>query len=100
MFQCFVNHVLQRYVDRTCVAYLDNILVFFKSNEEHRQHVHDIIQAMREGSCAAKIEKCQFNKTSLDFLEYVLLKDAIHTDLVKLQAVKDWEPPKNLKQPQ
>jgi hypothetical protein len=55
---------------------------------------------MREGSCAAKIEKCQFNKTSLDFLEYVLLKDAIHTDLVKLQAVKDWEPPKNLKQPQ
>jgi hypothetical protein len=97
-FQRFVNYIMQKYVDCTYATYLHNILIFSENEKEHRQHVHKILQALQEGSCPARIEKCSFPQTSHNFLGYVILKDGVHMDLAKLQAVQEWEPPKNLKQ--
>lgn len=92
-----MNHVLQKYVDRTYIAYLDNILVFSKNEEEHLKHVREILQALRKASCSAKIEKCRFHQDSLDFLRYIVSKDRIQTDPAKLKAIQKWEPPENVK---
>ncbi len=87
-FQHFVNHVLRKYVDCTCVAYLDNIMVFSKNKDEDPKHVCEILQALRKASCTAKIEKCWFHQDSLNFLGYIVSKEGIQTDPAKLRVVK------------
>lgn len=96
-FQRMINKVLQKFIDRTCVVYLDDILIFSKTQEEHTQHVHEILQALQDANLLVEPEKSKFYAQEVDFLGHTIRPGEIAMQKEKLEPVKDWPIPKNVK---
>ncbi|KAI2786722.1 hypothetical protein POX_g09114 [Penicillium oxalicum] len=60
-FQRFIFHILQGYLDKFVIAYLDDILVFSKTEEEHIEHNRKVLQRLREAEVTLKLKKCEFH---------------------------------------
>ena len=79
------------------LVYLDDILAYSKTAEEHVQHLGLVLEVLRAHSLYAKLSKCEFFKASVLFLGHVADKDGMHVDPSKVEAVADWEQPKDVK---
>ena len=97
-FQHFINDVLRDMLDLFVVVYLDDILIFSENLEQHREHVCRVLQRLREQSLYIKLEKCEFEQTTTQFLGYIISPEGLSMDPRKIQAVIDWPPPKNEKE--
>ena len=97
-FQKYVNWVLKEKLDQEGVAYVDNILVTGHNQVTHREKVQNILMKIYRAGLRAKLAKCQFEVPRVEFLGYVVGKEGVSIDPKKTQAVKDWNPPKTVKQ--
>ena len=97
-FQRFINEVLGEILDEYVIAYLDDILVFSETAEEHAQHVRNVLEKLKKAHLRIKLEKCEFNVEETDFLGHWISPEGIHVEQNKIQAVREWPPPKNLKE--
>ena len=97
-FQKYVNWVLREELDQEGVAYVDNILVTGHDQVTHREKVQKILMKLYKAGLRAKLAKCQFEVPRVEFLGYVVGKEGVSTDPKKTQAVRDWNPPKTVKQ--
>ena len=61
-FQELINHMLYNHLDKFVIAYLDNILIYFKNEENHKKHVKEILKRLQEKNLYFKSEKCKFHK--------------------------------------
>ena len=98
VFQALVNDVLRDMLDRYVFVYLDDILIFSKSREEHVHHVQTVLQRLLENSLFVKAEKCEFHVPSVAFLGYIVSQGSIEMDPVKVAAVTSWPLPESRKQ--
>lgn len=96
-FQALMNRVLAPYLDRFCVVYLDDILIFSNSPEEHAEHLRLVLQALEDNSLYAGIDKCAFGLSEVDFVGHVVTASGIRPDPAKLAAVQDWPTPKTVR---
>ena len=64
-FMCLMNSVLSKYLDKFVVVFIDDILVYSKTKEEHDDHLHIILQVLREHKLYAKFHKCEFFKDKI-----------------------------------
>ena len=71
-FQSYINNALRGYVDDFCVVYLDDILVFSHSNEEHTHHLELVMERLRQFDLYANAKKCSFFQEELEFLGYLI----------------------------
>ena len=90
VFQHMMNNIFREYLDHFVVIYLDDILVFSTNIEEHTQHVRRVLSKLREHGLYAKSEKCEFDRTSVEFLGYVISPSGITMDARKVAAITDW----------
>ena len=60
VFMCLMNGVFINYLDKFVIVFLDDILVYSKTEEEHEQHLRMILQVLREHQLYAKLSKCSF----------------------------------------
>ncbi|ERF69956.1 hypothetical protein EPUS_08767 [Endocarpon pusillum Z07020] len=97
-FQALVNDVLREFLDIFAVAYLDDILIYSKTEEEHKSHVKQVLRALKKAHLLVKLEKCEFHKKKVKFLGYILTTSGIQMDESKVKAVQDWPQPKNVKE--
>jgi len=97
-FQHFMNEILADYLDKFAVVYLDDILIFSSTRDEHFQHVKLILERLRKHSLYGKLEKCQFHQTKVEFLGYIVSKDGIKMDPSKIDAIQSWPEPTNVKE--
>ena len=97
-FQKYVNWVLREELDQEEVAYVGDILVTGHDQVTHREKVQKILMKLYRAGLRAKLAKCQFEVPSVEFLKYVISKEGVSTDPEKTQAVRDWNPPKTVKQ--
>ena len=97
-FQKYVNWVLREELDQERVAYVDNILVTRHDQVTHCEKVQKILMKLYKAGLRAKLAKRQFEVPRVEFLGYMVSKEGISTDLEKTQAVRDWNPPKTVKQ--
>ena len=89
-FQRFVNHILQEYLcDFVCV-YMDDILIYSKTEEEHIQHVKKVLDVLREHKLLAKMSKCEFFASQVEYLGHVVSAHGISVDPAKVKAITDW----------
>ncbi|KAA3460492.1 DNA/RNA polymerases superfamily protein [Gossypium australe] len=95
-FMDMMNRVFQPYLDRFVVVFIDDILVYSKSEEEHDEHLWVVLQVLREKKLYAKFSKCEFWLKEVTFLGYVVSAEGIRVDPRKIEAVLDWEPPKSV----
>ena len=72
VFQALINDVLRDMLDRFVFVYLDDILIFSSSLEEHQGHVRQVLQRLLENRLFVKAEKCDFHVSSVGFLGYVI----------------------------
>lgn len=97
-FQNFMNDIFRPYIDKFVNVYLDDILVFSKTKEEHVQHLKKVLDVLKENKLVANLKKCEFFKTELDFLGYKLDAKGIHITDEKVRAVKEFPIPKTVKE--
>src|SRR5438046_2884552 len=95
-FQAYINNALQGLVDDFCVVYLNDILIFSKSEEEHYEHLELVIERLRQAELYANPKKCDFLKPEIDFLGFIINKDGLRMDPAHVQMISEWRhhPPK------
>jgi len=99
-WQRFMNDTFFAYLDDFCSIYLDDILIFSETYEEHVEHVNKILARLREAGLQVDIDKSEFHVTETKFLGLVISTDGIKMDPTKVQTIVDWEAPANVKQVQ
>jgi hypothetical protein len=97
-FMRLMTKVFRPYLDKFLVVYLDDLLVFSSSIEEHVEHLRQVLTVLREQTLYAKPSKCEFGVEQLSFLGHIVSKDGIAVDPSKVQSVVDWPVPKDLHQ--
>ncbi len=93
VFQDFIHEVLREYLHRFVLVYIDDILIHSLSLAEHRHHVAEVIQRLRQYQLFLKAEKCSFHQSSVQFLGYHIDSGGIRMDEGKVEAIKTWPKP-------
>ncbi|KAK4701806.1 putative transposase, partial [Phenoliferia sp. Uapishka_3] len=96
-FQNFMNDVFAPFLDRFVVVYIDDILVYSDTLEEHKIHVRQVLDKMRENGLFANAKKCSFHETQVEYLGYLVSPGGITMDPDKVASIKDWPPLRNVK---
>ena len=78
------------------VVYLDDILIFNQSWEEHLHHIQQVLQTLRKHKLCANLEKCTFGMTQFQYMGYIINEQGVHVDLAKIQVIRDWPAPTTL----
>jgi hypothetical protein len=78
------------------VVFIDDILVFSRSEEEHEEHLRLVLQKLREHQLYAKFSKCAFWLKEVSFLGHIITDGGIAVDPSKVRDVLNWSPPKNV----
>ncbi|KAL6352555.1 hypothetical protein LRP88_13019 [Fusarium phalaenopsidis] len=99
-FQRMINNVLREHLDIFVVCYLDDILIFSKTEEEHTEHVHKVLQTLQDAKLLVEPEKSKFHAPEVEFLGHIISHNEIRMDPKKVSAVKEWEEPTNVKEVQ
>lgn len=92
-FQRMMNHYLRKYLGKFVLVYLDDILIYSNTREEHLEHIQQVLQTLREKTLYAKGSKCDFFRTEISFLGFRVSEGHIDTDPGKISAIKDWPIP-------
>jgi len=95
-FQRLMNTIFREYIDKFIVVYIDDITIYSKTFDEHLQHLRSTFTKLREAGLKVQPDKCQFGKTSLSFLGYIIGKNGIKPDPSKVEKVQDYPVPNNL----
>lgn len=97
-FQHLMNHIFRDMLDISVIVYLDDILIFSQSEEEHKGHVREVLRRLREFQLYAKPEKCEFHTNRVEFLGFIVTPNGIEMDPGKVEAITKWPKPNNLKE--
>ncbi|XP_050896896.1 uncharacterized mitochondrial protein AtMg00860-like [Lathyrus oleraceus] len=89
----YMNLIFHPYLDQFMVVFIDDILVYSKSEEEHVEHLRIVLQVLKEKRLYAKLSKCEFWLREVSFLGHVVSGDGIAVDPSKIDAVLQWEAP-------
>ena len=95
-FQSYINSALREYLDDFCVAYLDDILIYSKTLEEHVTHVRKVLEKLLEWELYASLEKCEFHVQQVEFLDYVISPEGVSMEKDKVSTIMDWPSPKSV----
>ncbi|KAA3480729.1 DNA/RNA polymerases superfamily protein [Gossypium australe] len=95
-FMDMMNRVFQPYLDQFVVVFVDDILAYSRTEEEHDSHLRIVLQILREKQLYAKSSKCEFWLREVTFLGHVVSAEGIRVDPRKIEVVLDWKPPKSV----
>jgi hypothetical protein len=95
-FMDMMNRVFKEFLDQFVVVFIDNILIYSKSQEEHEEHLRIVLQKLRDEKLYVKFSKCEFWLENISFLGHVISKEGITVDPRKIEAVVNWERPSNV----
>jgi hypothetical protein len=94
-FQRLMNDLFREHLDDFVLVYLDDILIYSSTPEDHLRHVETVLAILRANRLHAKLSKCDFGKSQLSFLGHVVGKQGISVDPAKVDAVSKWPTPTN-----
>ena len=87
---------MHKYLDNFVVVFIDDILIYSKTEEEHNEHLKIVLQELRDHQLFAKFSKCDFFKDKIQYLGHVVTKERISIDLEKIKVIEDWTVPKDV----
>ena len=95
-FKDLMHRVFRRYLDKFFIVFIDDILIYSRTPEEHERHLTIVLQTLREHKLYAKMSKCEFWMKEMKFLGHVVSEHGVAIDSAKIEAVMKWEPSKNV----
>jgi hypothetical protein len=97
-FMYLMNSMFMTELDKFVVVFINDILIYSKSENDHAKHLRVVLQRLRDHKLYAKFSKCEFWLKSVKFLGHTISQDGISVDPSKVQEVMDWKPPKSVHQ--
>ena len=97
-FMKWMQQLFHHLLNKSVVLFLDDILIYSKTEEEHKQHLCQVLDILRKNQLYAKLPKCQLFKRSVNFLGHVLDEHGLSMEKDKIKAIIEWPRPKNRKE--
>nr|GFB24048.1 putative reverse transcriptase domain-containing protein [Tanacetum cinerariifolium] len=94
VFMDLMNRVCKPYLDKFMIVFIDDILIYSKSEQEHEEHLKLILELLKKEQLYAKFSKCEFWIPKVQFIGHVIDSQGIHVDPAKIESIKDWASPK------
>ncbi|XP_074375287.1 putative mitochondrial protein AtMg00860 [Apium graveolens] len=88
-----MNRVFKDFLDKFVIIFIDDILVYSKSKEEHEEHLRVVLEILRKNKLFSKYKKCEFWLDQVAFLGHIVSVDGIKVDPAKVKAITDWPRP-------
>src|SRR3954471_14124421 len=95
-FMSMMNKVFMEFLDKFVVVFIDDILIYSKNEEEHKEHLRLVLEKLREHQLYAKFSKCEFWLKEVGFLGHVISGEGVSIDPSKVASVTERESPRNV----
>ncbi|KAL0556241.1 hypothetical protein IC582_004752 [Cucumis melo] len=93
VFMDLMNRVFREFLDTFVIVFIDDILIYSKTEAEHEEHLRMVLQTLRDNKLYAKFSKCEFWLKQVSFLGHVVSKAGVSVDPAKIEAVTGWTRP-------
>ncbi|KAL0546403.1 hypothetical protein IC582_016311 [Cucumis melo] len=93
VFMNLMNRVFREFLDTFVIVFIDDILIYSKTEAEHEEHLRIVLQTLRDNKLYAKFSKCEFWLKQVSFLGHVVSKAGVSVDPAKIEAVTGWTRP-------
>ena len=90
IFQNRINSILGEYLDKFIIAYLNNIIIYFNSKEEHFQYIKQVLQRLVNKKMLVAIKKYKFHITKTEFYRFIIKLKKFSIDPKKIKAIVNW----------
>ena len=95
-FMDLMNRIFKAQLDKFMVVVIDDILIYSPTEEEHTNHLRQVLQILREKRLFAKLSKCEFWLKSVAFLGHIISDAGVSVDPKKVEAITNWPRPTNV----
>jgi hypothetical protein len=95
-FMRLMDDILRPFTNSFVVVYLDDILIFSQTWEEHLHHIRQVLQTLWQHKLCDNLEKYTFGMTQVQYLGYIIDDRGVHVDPTKIQVIRDWPAPTTL----
>ncbi|KAL2938982.1 Transposon Ty3-I Gag-Pol polyprotein [Bienertia sinuspersici] len=95
-FMDIMNRTFHEYLDKFIVVFIDDILIYSRSREEHEEHLRRTLDILRRDRWYAKLSKCEFWLKRIAFLGHIVSNEGVSVDPSKIKAVSEWPRPTNV----
>ena len=89
-FMCMMKDIFSKYMDKFVLVFIDDIVVYSKSKEEHEEHLRIVLWVLWEHHLYTKFHKCYFYKPQIHYLGHIISETGIAVDPEKIRAIEDW----------
>ena len=97
VFQRLMTYVLQDFLDDFVAVYIDDVVIYSKTFEEHLEHLEKVFKKLRESNLMIKLTKCKFAESDIKYLGHKVGKNGLQPDPEKVEKIKQFPIPKSLK---
>lgn len=97
-FMQLMNDILRPWLDKFVLAFIDDILIFSKTREEHLQHLRLVLEQLRKHKLYAKVSKCEFLTSQVEFLGHIVSADGLHMMKDKVDAIATYPTPSTIEE--
>ncbi|KAL4032214.1 hypothetical protein IC575_005282 [Cucumis melo] len=93
VFMDLMNRVFKDFLDTFVIVFIDDILIYSKTEAEHEEHLHQVLETHRANKLYAKFSKCEFWLKKVTFLGHVVSSEGVSVDSAKIEAITSWPRP-------
>lgn len=97
-FQSLMNEVFRSYLRKFVLVFFDDILVYSRTPEEHKEHLEAVLEVLRAHKLYANGKKCEFGSSSIEYLGHIISKEGVAADENKIRAMVEWVEPRTVKE--
>jgi hypothetical protein len=92
-FQCNMNHILESFLRKSVIVFMDDIFVYSPPLQLHAIHLQHVLSLLRRHQFYVKLSKCEFAQQELEYLGHIIPREGVATDPRKTEAMKEWPVP-------
>lgn len=96
-FQEYIHRALADLLDTVCVVYLDDILIYSRTREQHTADLKNVLQRLQDAELYAKLSKCEFYRQETEFLGFIVSNKGVRMDPERVRSITEWPTPKSFK---